>query len=229
MARSPFPTTSCSTTVGPPNVSTTTPGSAVGSTSETGTRTCDRGFTETSRVTAAPPPPGITVTAAGATRSLRLVINTVSLAVPSGVDDPSAQYHAFESAWAEGITGPLTSLAGFACPSSVIRSTSAASTNATTTTTRIGHRRSGSRGPLRRGAPIGGGDPTSEPVTSVIVRPTQGRSGCRRFGGPSVATRAPSTRADARPIAVLRNQKIASASHARAWTSASRSRCHCAV
>src|SRR4029077_11913715 len=82
---------------GPPTVSTTTPGSAVASTSATGTLTSSPGARRMVSVAGAASPPGITVMVASMSVWARLAITTVSVASPSDVDVPAAQYHALDA------------------------------------------------------------------------------------------------------------------------------------
>ena len=92
----------CDTAAGPPTVSTTTPGSAVASTSATGTLTSSPGARRMVSVAGAASPPGITVMVASMSVCARLAMTTVSVASPSGVDVPAAQYHALDATSAAG-------------------------------------------------------------------------------------------------------------------------------
>src|SRR4029077_12370651 len=111
--------------------------------SATLTRLSSPGARRSCRVFGAPLPPGITVMVASTVDGARLATMTVSSARPSGVDVPSAQYHALEATSDDGTLTPVRarddavadSLEDAPCCATT------AATTAASTTSRIGPRR----------------------------------------------------------------------------------------
>src|SRR5207245_7975525 len=98
----------------PPATSTTTPGSGVAMMSATRTRVSSPGARRKWSDFGLASPPGITVMVASTLVSARLATMTVSSARPSGVDVPSAQYHAVDAAPTGGTLTPSRTAAGAA-------------------------------------------------------------------------------------------------------------------
>ena len=112
----------CDTAAGPPMVSTTTPGSGVARMSATLTRVSSPGARRRCRDRGAPSPPGITVMVASTVDGARLATMTVSSARPSGVDVPSAQYHALDATSGDGTLTPVPRRAATRSPTPAVES-----------------------------------------------------------------------------------------------------------
>ena len=228
-AKSPSCSSSCDTAAGPPVASTTTPGSGVARMSATLTRVSSPGARRRCRDLGAPSPPGITVMVASTVDGATLATMTVSSARPSGVDVPSAQYHALDATSGDGTLTPVRA-SGDAAATPVdsledaLCCTTTAATTAARTTRRIGPRRTLR---VRRGVGVDAG--------SLTPAPTRTRR--RRGGRRPAPVDAPGVRAGyarrspARPGRAAHGCDASATRRASTCTSApasSAQRCHCA-
>ena len=219
----------CDTAAGPPVVSTTTPGSGVARMSATLTRVSSPGARRRCRDFGAPSPPGITVIVASTVDGATLATMTVSSARPSGVDVPSAQYHALDATSGDGTLTPVRA-SGDAAATPVdsledaLCCTTTAATTAARTTRRIGPRRTLR---VRRGVGVDAGSLTPAPTSSASSsRRSSTGSGRRSRRSRRVRTSVARTTGSRRTR--VRRQRHTTRIQSTSAPASSAQRCHCA-